>query len=47
MKRHIIAVVLAFLASYIAVAVSRAGYETYVIGFLAAEMTYLLVKGYG
>ena len=46
MKRHIIWAVLAFLASYIAIAVYRAGYETYVIGFLAAAMTYLTFKVY-
>jgi hypothetical protein len=44
MKRYIITIVLPFLASYIAIAAYRAGYETYVIGSLAAGTTYLMFK---
>jgi len=46
MKRHIISVVLAFLMAYIAINLYRAGYETFVIGFLAATVSHLMFKVY-
>jgi hypothetical protein len=44
MKRHIISYVSAFLMAWIAINLYRAGYESYVIVFLASVVTLLTFK---
>jgi hypothetical protein len=46
MKRHIISVVVTFLVTYLAIQVWRAGYETYVMGFVVACVTNLMFQVY-